>query len=464
MNQTIILSNKYMKTLKLTTLLIILLSTFSIAFSQPKKPVPAKPKPTATPVQTSGNKFADYKISQKMSMGEGMKIEQTTWSKGVRTRSEQKFVTDPNDENSAMMANMMPNFIRIDQCDLKQDVTISDKKKAYFIDYDDWNGLSPEQKIRRPNQKIVIKGTATVSSVVTDSGKRQTMFGLQARWQKFVTSIVNSADSCDGKADLRVEEEGWYVTLSLDQDNCKVNIQGSTGGCRPKTIMGKMQNPGFFLEGTRKMFDNGKLTMTSTLETTALSKATLDQALFEIPTSYKEVDSEQELMPNPGEMMNMNATTEVGGRNEDGERKMKASNLKTVAIDFFSGNASKVNQDELRSFISSKLSANGMSGFAINSQSDLLSGKFVNVVGVEIKKIKESGGAKIGGLFGKVTGNDSAAKLGESEVEIVITIYGKDGKSVVATANASEKMKGSPNDAFKAAIDKIIGGLLAKIK
>ncbi len=458
MNQTIILSNKYMKTLKITTLLIIILSTFSIAFSQPKKPVTTKPaavKPTPTPPTQS--KFADYKISQKMSMGEGMKIEQTTWSKGVRTRSEQKFVTDPNDENSAMMANIMPNFIRIDQCDLKQDVTISDKKKAYFIDYDDWNGLSPEQKIRRPNQKVVIKGTATVSAVVTDSGKRQTMFGLQARWQKFVTSIVNSADSCDGKADLRVEEEGWYVTLSLDQDNCKVNIQGSTGGCRPKTIMGKMQNPGFFLEGTRKMYDNGKLTLTSTLETTALSKATLEQALFEIPKDYKEVDSESELMPGMGDMMDTSAKTMIG----DNE---KPSNLKTVAIDFFSGNASKVNQDELRQYISSKLSANGMSGFAINSQADLAGGKFVNVIGVEIKKIKESGGAKIGGLFGKVTGNSDAAKIGESEVEIIITIYGKDGKSVVATANASEKMKGSPNDAFKAAIDKIIGGLLAKIK
>ncbi len=452
---------------KIISILIMTLAVGTV-FGQTKKPTP-KPvattttAPTPKPIVTQ-NKFSDYKISQKMSMGEEMKIEQTTYAKGVRNRNEQKFVVNPNDPNSAMMANMMPNFIRIDQCDLKQDVTISDKKKAYFIDYDDWNGLSPEQKIRRPNRKVVIKGTSTVSAVVTDSGKRQTMFGLQARWQKFVTTIVNSADSCDGKADLRLEEEGWYVTLSLNQENCIVNIQGSTGGCRPKIIMGKMQMPGFFLEGTRKMYDNGKLTLTSTLETTALSKATLDQALFEIPASYKEVDSEQELMPNPGEMLNMNATTEVGGRNEDGEREMKASNQKTVAIDFFSGNASKVNQDELRSYISGKLSANGMSGFAINSQADLLSGKFVNVIGVEIKKVKESGGAKIGGLFGKVTGNDSAAKLGESEVEIIITIYGKDGKSVVATANATEKMKGSPNDAFKAAIDKIIGGLIAKIK
>ncbi len=455
-----------MKTLKLTTLLIIVLSTVNIVLSQPKKPVPAKPKPTATPVQTTGNKFSDYKISQKYAMNEKISVEQTTYAKGVRNRSEQKFITDPNDPNSAMMANMVPNNAFIRQCDLKQDVTVSDKKKAYFIDYYDWSGLSPEQLKRRPvNKPVVIKGTFNVSSVVTDSGKRQTMYGLQARWAKTVTTMSTSADSCDGKVDMRSEEEGWYVTLSLNQDRCLVpRPPPSKGGCRPKIIMGTMQNAGFFLSGTRKMFTEGKLTMTSTVETTDLSKATLDQALFEIPTSYKEVDSESELMPNPGEMMNMNATTEIGERNEDGEREMKASNMKTVAIDFFSGNASKVNQDSLRSYISSKISAAGMSGFAINSQADLLTGKFVNVVGVEVKKVKESGGAKIGGLFGKVTGNESAAKLGESEVEIIITIYGKDGKSVVATANANEKIKGSPNDAFKAAIDKIIGGLLAKIK
>jgi hypothetical protein len=450
-----------MNSRKLFTISILVLAFNLIGLSQTKKPVAAKkpvPTPTATPVQTTGNKYSDYKISQKMTMGEKVSMTQTTWAKGVRDRVETKMDIDPNDPNAEMMANIMGTTAYLSQCDLKQKVTISDKKKAYFIDYDDWSGLSPEQLARRPvNKPIVIKGTSTISSIVTDSGKRQTMFGLQARWVKHVTTIVNSPDSCDGKVDIQMEEEGWFVTLRLNQDNCIVHIKGSKGGCRPKIILKGMQNPGFFLEGTRKMFENGKLGITSTLETLELSKATLDQALFEIPTGYKETDSETELMMGMGDMADMSAKTIVGGSE-------KASNLKTVAIDFFSGNASKVNQDELRSYISSKLTSAGMSGFPVNSQADLLSGKFVNVIGVELKKIKESGAAKIGGLFGKVTGNDSAAKLGESEAEIIITIYGKDGKTVVATATANEKVKGKPDDAVKAAIDKIIGGLLAKIK
>jgi hypothetical protein len=452
-----------MKTLKMSLFLLVILSITQVGLSQtkktvgvPKKPVPT---PTATPVQTTGNRYSDYKISQKMGMGEKLTMTQTTWAKGVRDRVETKIDIDPNDPNAEMMVNMMGTTAYLSQCDLRQKVTISDKKKAYFIDYDDWSGLSPEQLARRTvNKPIVIKGTSTISSIVTDSGKRQMMFGLQARWLKHVTTIVNSADSCDGKVDIRMEEEGWFVTLQLNQDRClRPQIKGSTGGCRPKIILKGMQNPGFFLEGTRKMYENNKLTMTTTLQTLEFLKAPLDQALFEIPSGYKETDSETELMMGMGDMPDMSAKTIVGGSE-------KASNLKTVAIDFFSGNASKVNQDELRSYISSKLSANGMSGFAVNSQADLLTGKFVNVIGVELKKIKESGAAKIGGLFGKVTGNDSAAKIGESEAEIIITIYGKDGKTVVATASANEKVKGKPDDAVKAAIDKIIGGLLQKIK
>jgi hypothetical protein len=447
---------------KLLTISIFVMLFNLIGLSQTKKTVGAKtpvPAPTATPVKTTGNKYADYKISQKMGIGDKTSIEQTSWSKGVRERHESKIMLDPNDPNSAMMAQMMPNNATLKQCDLKQDVTISDKKRAYFIDYYDWSGLSPEQLKYRPvNKPIVIKGTTTVSSVVTDSGKRQTMYGLQAKWLKNVVTIVTSADSCDGKADIRTEQEGWFVTLKLNSDACLVpRPPPSKGGCRPKIISKGVQDAGFFLEGTTKGYSDGKLTFTSTLETTALSKETLDQALFEIPKDYKEVDSEGELNPNPGEMMNMNATTMIGNSE-------KPSNMKTVAIDFFSGNASKVNQDELRTYISSKLSANGMSGFAINSQADLLTGKFVNVIGVELKKIKESSGAKIGGLFGKVTGNSDAAKLGDSEAEIVITIYGKDGKTVVATASETAKVKGKPDDAVKAAIDKIIGGLLQKIK
>lgn len=402
--------------------------------------------------------FADYKISQQTTI-ETMTTEWTIWAKGVRERRESKMKIAGDSEQNAMMAKMMPNLIEISQCDLKQDVTLSEAKKSFFVDYYDWSSLTPEQQKRRPAGKMVVKGTSTTSSTVTDSGKRQQMFGLTAKWLKNVVTIENSADSCDGKVSAKLETEGWFVDLELTKDYCKVpKAPPSSGGCRPKMIVLSAQDPGFLLEGTTKIYQNNKLQGTTNIKTTALSKATLDQALFEIPKDWKEADSLSELMPGfLDKAVDTSATTLIRGAET-------AKPLKTIAIDFFSGNASKVNQDELRGYISQKVSAAGMSGFPINSQAELNTGKFTNVIGVELKKVKESGGAKIGGLFGKVTGNDDAAKIGDSEAEIVVTIYGNDGKTVVATMNATEKVKGKGNDAVKAAIDKVLSGLLEKIK
>lgn len=402
--------------------------------------------------------FADYKITQVTTM-ENITTEITIYAKGVRERRESKMEFGGDVKEREMMARMMPNFIEMSQCDLKQDVTLSEPKKSYFIDYYDWSSLTPEQQERRPSGKMVVRGTSTQSFTFTDSEKRQQMFGFQARWLKYVQTIENSADSCDGKASFRIEEEGWFVNLGLTQDYCRLpKSQNEASGCRPKMIIKAVQNPGLFLEGTTKMFQNNKLQATTNIKTTALSKATLEQSLFEIPKNWTEVDSLDELQPSFTNIAaDSSASTIItGAKNE--------KPLKTIAIDFFSGSASKINQDELRGYIAQKVSSAGFSGFPVNSQAEIANGKFPNVIGVEIKKVKESGGAKLGGLFGKVTGNDDAAKLGDSEAEIVVTIYGSDGKTVVATASATEKVKGKGNDAVKAAIDKVLSGLLAKIK
>jgi len=416
---------------------------------------------------TSLTAFADYKITQKTTV-EGVGSTVTVYAKGVRMRRETKMEMD-DPEVAAMMAQMMPgmNSVEIYQCDLKQNITINDQKHAYFIDYYDWTSLTPEQKKRVPNTKMVIKGTTNVSGIVTDSGRRQQMFGLTARWLKYVMTIENSADSCEGKASVRTEQEGWFVDLQLDRESCPIPpIRDSKGGCRPKLIIGPMQDPGFFLEGTSKMFDNNKLQGTFKYETLAVSKAQLDQALFEVPQAYTEVESLYQLT-SAGDVNTTAGTVDRIGWNSDGGTGYNTGKKgagKTVAIDFFSGNVSKIDQDMLRGYIAEKLTGAGMNGVAVSGRSDIAGGNFSSVIGVQVVKIKESGASKIGGLFGKVTGADEAAKLGESETEIVMNIYGSDGKTVVASSPASAKIKGTSNDAVKAAIDKAIVPLLAKIK
>ncbi|HMJ07990.1 MAG TPA: hypothetical protein VK468_03235 [Pyrinomonadaceae bacterium] len=412
--------------------------------------------------------FADWKLTQKTKVsGDEMGRTTTIYQKGVRQRREDKIdmgMGNEDPEVMAMMAQMgtsMPTLpIQISQCDLKQDLFINEKNKAYFIDYYDWSSLPPERLKRRPDQKMVVKGTLTTDTVLTDSGRRQQMFGLTARWLKMVQTIEESADSCNGASSTKIEQEGWFVTLSLESESCPIQRPPTgNGGCRSRLIVKRAQNPGIMITGTMRMYEGSKVAAAFEIETLELSKATLDPALFDIPKDFTEVDSQQELMNKRGGPMDTSAKTvyKDGGSGPTGK-------VKTIAIDFFSGNSSKVDQDQLRGYISSKVTAAGMSGFPINSQSELASGNFANVIGVEITKIKESGASKIGGLFGKVTGSDDAAKLGNSSAEIVVTIYGKDAKTVVASSPSRAEVKGKGTDAVKAAIELVINGLLSKIK
>jgi hypothetical protein len=96
--------------------------------------------------------FADWKLTQKTKIsGDQMGRTSTIYQKGVRMRREEKIdmgkdADDP--EIAAMMSQMgqsMPTFpVHVSQCDLKQDLFINEKNRAFFIDYYDWSSLPPE--------------------------------------------------------------------------------------------------------------------------------------------------------------------------------------------------------------------------------------------------------------------------------------------------------------------------------
>ncbi|KXK02869.1 MAG: hypothetical protein UZ17_ACD001001317 [Acidobacteria bacterium OLB17] len=405
--------------------------------------------------------FADWKLSQKTKQaGSDVGMITTTYHKGVRTRTEMKMDLDPETQKMMQqmggMGGMMPEMpITIQQCDLKQDVFLSEMNKQFYIDYYDWSSLPPAKLARRGNQKITVKGTMTIDNWIEDSGKRQKMFGLDARWLKFTTTMETSADACDPSPPIKMEQEGWFVKLSLDAETCPTDRPTAKGGCIPKVIYKRIAYPGVMITGTTKTYQSGKLLGTSQIETIDLSKATLDQALFDVPKDpWVEVES-MEALTKKRRNIDTTAKTVFG----DGGKAQK-----TIAIDFFSGSANKIDQEAARNYISSKASAAGLSGYLITSSADLAGGRFANVIGVEIKKIKESGAAKIGGLFGKITGNSDGAKAGTSTANIIVTLYASDGKTVVASSPATAEVKGSSDDAVRAAIDQVIGALLAKAK
>ena len=170
-------------------------------------------------------------------------------------------------------------------------------------------------------------------------------------------------------------------------------------------------------------------------------------------------------MPSMSEMMAMAGVNSDSPKNSTVKTSAnKSSGKKYVGLDFFSGNSSKVNQDVIRQTMMESLNAKGFATSFVTSPNEISNGRFDYVVGVEIVSAKQSKAGKIGGLFGKVTGNTDAAKVGDSEAEVVVTVYQKDGKTIVGQQSAKQKIAGSTDDAAKSAIENALNQLIGKIK
>ncbi len=399
-----------------------------------------------------------------MSMSEGTSFERTIWVKGQRERSIQKLGIEDNEA-----ARFMPEITTIRQCDLRQTIKLNEKEKKYFLEPFTENIESvakPLPPVKPSTRTEVIKGgTVTFTYTLTDTGERKTLFGLPARHLIIKQSTESSKDSCGGESKSTMVEDAWFVWLMPETARCDIEIPRrnlpESRGCKDRIIMnGVFRNPGFLLNGTMEMFDaQGKSTGKFTYETLELSKSILDISLFEVPIGFTQVDTEQALMkmPSISDLMEM-------GKEDRRPKPAGVKARKMVGIDFFTGATAKINQEAARRFIAEKLGANGLEGALVISQTNLLSGIYSNVIGVEVRSVKESGASKIGGLFGKVTGDPSAAKLGKSEAEIALTVYEKDGKTVVATGTAKEKVDGKADDAVKAAIDSALMQVISKLK
>lgn len=407
--------------------------------------------------------FADVKIKQKVSV-EGQGMEQTRMIKGARERRETKIVT------SQEAGDFMPNIATITQCDLRRTLQVNDKKKLYTVD--PFSDDAPTPTAPKTVTKTRTGGTVTITYIVTDTGERQTMFGLTARHLKISQSVESSADSCGGAGKSKMETDGWYADFSADF-NCPIDLPDappSKPDCRDRVIYKRSGTTklGFLLDGTMKMFDEkGKVVSTIRTETLEISRSPLNAAFFDVGKDYKLVNDSQELyaMPSMSEMMAMAGGDGGSPKNSAGTTSAnKSSGKKYVGLDFFSGNSSKINQDAVRQTMMENLNAKGFATSFVTSPNEIANGRFDYVVGVEIIRAKQSKAGKIGGLFGKVTGNTDAAKVGDSEAEVVVTIYQKDGKTVVGQQTAKQKIAGTPDDAAKSAIETALNQLVGKIK
>lgn len=412
--------------------------------------------------------FADYRIRQQVTMGSGndaMTMERSTWVKGTRERSQTKMEM-PGMESFGGM----PVFIDIMQCDLRRNIRINEGAKSFFVE-PFAEPDAPEKPVARPTTKVEVKrgGNVVSTYTITDTGERRQMFGLTARKLIVKQDMDSDKESCGGEAKTTIIQEGWFAFIMPETARCTpptgtTNYQpNEKPSCRDNFVMrGRYSYPGMHLEGTMKIIDRltNKEQMAQTIKTLDLSKETLAMSLFEPPPGFKEVSSMQELMSRGSSMP-------MPSMDPDSMRSATPSvgtPSRVIAITNFTGNVSKLDVESLRQYLANKVRSSGGNASMINSTADAANGTYASVVTVQVKNVKESGAAKVGGLFGKVTGAGDAAKIGDSEAELTITAYAADGKTVIATANAKKKVSGKSDDAVKAAIDDAYNQIADKLK
>lgn len=227
--------------------------------------------------------FADVKIKSRQTTS-GQTYESTTYIKGKRQRSERD------------MGQM--KMVDLTQCDLKRSVQINDLTKTYIINLFDQN----QSAIQNPQSKIendgVVRAGGTITMTVTtkDTGETKKMFGYVARHIITTMEYASSPDACSPN-NSKMQIDGWYIdaAFALDCQN-EYYKNGYTPyqkqGCQDKYVTKNVgaAKKGYPVYEKMTMFDeSGKESMSIITEVVELSQATLDQALFEVPSDYREV-------------------------------------------------------------------------------------------------------------------------------------------------------------------------------
>lgn len=374
--------------------------------------------------------FADVKIKSKQTVS-GQSYENTTYIKGKRSRSERE------------MGQM--KMVDLTQCDLKRSVQMNEMSKTYIINMFNQVTEISNEKTSATKTDGVVRAGGTITSTITykDLGETKKMFGYVAKHIITTIETVSSPDSC-APNNTKMQIDGWYIdaafALDCQNDYYKKGYTPSPKqGCQDKYQMKTVGSAkrGYPVYEKMTMFDeSGKETMSTVTEVVELSQATLDQALFEIPSDYREVKDMSQMysasamtnqnsdsmnmsnnssMPNGGmqnsgtisaiknQSQNSNASSEVGPK-QAGTVRIGLANVKVGAVGdgITSADLAGAVQNSLGEYLkgtkielvplSAKLSS------AIENEAKQKECDYVLYANVSHKK---GGGGGFGGMFGQ---------------------------------------------------------------
>lgn len=236
----------------------------------------------------------DLHIKKNISVGGNVISSSETSIKGARSRE----------------VNQGPGggTVTIRQCDLKRTVSLNDQNQSYFVVNDPQDAAAARAAALVTGAPVPEEkktgGKIEVTTTITDTGERKTMFGYPARHLKAKVVEKSSEDACS-KVDQSFEMDGWYADLGgKEQASCGSAMAPpvrQSQGCQDAIVehhsgSGK---PGYPLVQNVIMHNPDGSAMTVNISVSELNKQPQDAALFDVPPAYKQVNSYAELQGVP---------------------------------------------------------------------------------------------------------------------------------------------------------------------
>lgn len=231
-------------------------------------------------------KAQDIHIKKSITVGGNFVSSTETSIKGARERS--------------VTQTPAGSTITLRQCDLKRTLTLNEQAQTYLVNNDpqDENAAKAAALVTGGAAPEAQGGKIVVTTTITDTGERKTLYGYQARHLKAKVTQEPSADACT-QVRQTFEIDGWFADITKEQSACATlapPVQQSNG-CTDKVISRRMGSgkAGYPLQENVTMPTPDGGTMTVGILTSELTKQSLPDELFDVPAGYRQVNSLAEL-------------------------------------------------------------------------------------------------------------------------------------------------------------------------
>ena len=175
--------------------------------------------------------------------------------------------------------------ITLHQCDLHRTLMLNEQAQTYFTvpDPQDENAAKAAALATGTAAPEAQGGKIVITTTITDTGERKTMFGYPARHLKAKVVQEPSANACT-QVRQQLEIDGWFADISKEQNVCAALAPAvqQADGCSDRVIAKRLGSgkPGYPLQESITMPAPDGSTQTVTIQVAELSKQELSAEMF----------------------------------------------------------------------------------------------------------------------------------------------------------------------------------------